>query len=158
MKPWRITWYALPLSSLQEVYLVCCTAKCLHTPGQGRQREREGSWEGCQPQPEGADGDAVLGLEKCSEWEAPKESSDIEKGWKQSGKEEKVLFATVCKHQEFQHIGRLYLVYTEGSANGGTTEMGSVKSYQEPLPCPTEPMPSGSRWTHCWPSQTTQRW
>lgn len=90
---------------------VCCTAKCLHTPGQGRQREREGSWEGCQLQPEGADGDVVLGLDKCSEWEAPKESSDTEKGWKQGGKEEKVLFAIVCKHQELQSIGKLYLVY-----------------------------------------------
>lgn len=100
-----------PCPLLRRVYSVCCTAKCLHTPGQGRQREREGSWEGCQLQPEGADGDALLGLGKCSEWEAPKESSGIEKGWKQGVKEEKVLFATLCKHQESQSIGKLYLVY-----------------------------------------------
>lgn len=88
-----------------------------HTPGQGRQREREGSWGGCQLQPEGADGEAVLGLEKCREWEAPKESLGIDKGWKQGGKEEKVLFASVYKHQEFQSIRKLYLVSTARFGN-----------------------------------------
>lgn len=55
-----------------------------------------GSWGGCQLQPQGADGDAALGLEKSSEWEALKESSGIEKGWEQGGEEGKeFLIATL---------------------------------------------------------------
>lgn len=83
----------------------CRAEKYPHTPGQGRQGEREGSWGGCQLQPEGADGDTAL--EKSGEWEAPKESSGIEKGWEQGGEEGKeLLFATVYKHQDLQSIKR----------------------------------------------------
>lgn len=66
-----------------------------------------GSWGGCQLQPEGADGDTALGLEKSSEWEAPKESSGIEEEWEQGGEEGKeFLFATAYKHQDLQSIRR----------------------------------------------------
>lgn len=56
VKLWRITLYTLSLSSLQEA------GTHLHREGTER-----GRGTGCQLQPEGADGDAVLGLEKCSE-------------------------------------------------------------------------------------------
>lgn len=62
---------------------------------------------GCQLQPEGADGDTALGLEKSSEWEALKESSGTERGWQRGAEEHKeFLFATVCKHQHLQSIRR----------------------------------------------------
>lgn len=72
-----------------------------------REGEKLGRWGGCQLQPEGADGAAALGLEKSSEWEAPKESSGIEKGWEPRGKEGKeFLFATLYKHQDLRGIRR----------------------------------------------------
>lgn len=42
-------------------------------------------------------------------------------------------------------LGKCIWFIWQGSGNGGTTEMASVRSYQKPLPRLTEPMPEGAR-------------
>ena len=114
MKPWRGT-----LLLVCTLSVLLSSGGCIqqaaeqrstptHLGEEGKERRRgERSWGGCQLQPEGADGDAALGLEKSGEWEAPKESSGMEKGWELGGEGGKdFLFATVYKHQNLQSIRR----------------------------------------------------